>query len=371
MKRKALALAIAICLLFAAVPGLVGFIEARPGPQDANSLGQYLPPDAVKHLKILGYRTPAQFVAFASSNREMLDRELAPHLTPQQINEALQQMQPVIRQIRWRPVFPSEQSLGLILEQPVQIVSWQELLARYGAVSVSYDESNNIPYCTPIRDQGQRGTCVSFGSVSFLEFEFINHKGYPQNLDLSEQFFFWACKQRDGFPNSDGTSMTAARDVTKYDGACLERTWPYNPYPTSDPAQGPPPSGAKEEAEEYTIQDIDYIRWRIDLSKLKNSLKQRHIAVFAVPVYASWYYSEETKRTGEITMPVANDKRIGGHCMALVGYKDDADYPGGGYFILRNSWGTDWAYESLYGAGYGTIPYAYIKQYWQGGWVAS
>jgi hypothetical protein len=45
----------------------------------------------------------------------------------------------------------------------------------------------------------------------------------------------------------------------------------------------------------------------------------------------------------------------------LVGYQDSAASPGGGYFIVRNSWGTTgWGYQCPYGAGYGTIPYQYI-----------
>jgi subtilisin family serine protease len=50
MKRKALALAIAICLLFAAVPGLVGFIDARQPPQPIGR--SRLPLDRV----IIGYK---------------------------------------------------------------------------------------------------------------------------------------------------------------------------------------------------------------------------------------------------------------------------------------------------------------------------
>ena len=44
----------------------------------------------------------------------------------------------------------------------------------------------------------------------------------------------------------------------------------------------------------------------------------------------------------------------------IVGFQDSASSPGEGYFILRNSWSTSWAYQSPYGAGYGTIPYQYI-----------
>jgi len=50
--------------------------------------------------------------------------------------------------------------------------------------------------------------------------------------------------------------------------------------------------------------------------------------------------------------------------MCLVGYTDMPGRPeiGGGRFILRNSWGTLWAAQSSFGAGYGTIPYSYIAR---------
>lgn len=62
-------------------------------------------------------------------------------------------------------------------------------------------------------------------------------------------------------------------------------------------------------------------------------------------------------------MPLPNEPESGGHSMALVGYQDDTNAPGGGYFLLRNSWGTDWANQNYYGAGYGVIPYAYIQNH--------
>jgi len=58
---------------------------------------------------------------------------------------------------------------------------------------------------------------------------------------------------------------------------------------------------------------------------------------------------------------------VGAHAITLVGYIDDDQLPGGGAFIFRNSWGSQWAYKGsprrLYPAGYGLIPYAYIEKY--------
>jgi C1A family cysteine protease len=59
-------------------------------------------------------------------------------------------------------------------------------------------------------------------------------------------------------------------------------------------------------------------------------------------------------------MRIGNEPSAGGHAVCLVGYQDASTVPGGGYFLVRNSWSTAWAYQSPYTAGYGRIPYAYI-----------
>jgi C1A family cysteine protease len=60
-------------------------------------------------------------------------------------------------------------------------------------------------------------------------------------------------------------------------------------------------------------------------------------------------------------MRFGDEQPSGRHAVVAVGYQDSPSSPGGGYFILRNSWGITRAYESPYGAGYGTIPYQYIS----------
>ena len=46
----------------------------------------------------------------------------------------------------------------------------------------------------------------------------------------------------------------------------------------------------------------------------------------------------------------------GRHGLLLVGYEDEAAYAGGGYFIVRNSYGEEWGE-----GGYGKMPYAYLE----------
>jgi hypothetical protein len=376
MKGKRFGIILAVMLVM--VPFGTGLANAQPffGQHKLPSLSEYYEDYVLQHWNTLSYFDIGEYFCVADNDIGLVSYELYEHgYTTEDVRDMMARMQPYIMQVNYRPVYPWEQPLGINLGYGITPIDWHRILQQYGYQIPGYGELNNIPKCTPIRDQGNRGTCVAFASVAFLEYDFINHKSESKNLDLSEQYFFWACKEIDGMPSSDGTSMTAGAKVTSQKGTCPEGTWPYNPNPAGTPGQGPPPEGAGEEAKKYVYPNIKYLRSIGQVNELKSSLQSNHIIVCAIPVYESWYKSEETKRTGEITMPLKQDKLVGGHAIALVGFKDtpsqEEKYPGGGYFIVRNSWGTDWAYESQYGAGYGTIPYAYIQEYWQGGWVYS
>jgi len=69
------------------------------------------------------------------------------------------------------------------------------------------------------------------------------------------------------------------------------------------------------------------------------------------------------RRTGKITLPLPGEVPAGGHSWCIVGYVDDEDVPGGGYFIVRNSWGTNWAVDSPEASGHGLMPYEYVERY--------
>ena len=59
----------------------------------------------------------------------------------------------------------------------------------------------------------------------------------------------------------------------------------------------------------------------------------------------------------------------GSHAVLITGYQDDPSAPGGGYFIVKNSWGTSWrGGTSVAGytptAGYGLIAYSNVGTDW-------
>ena len=89
-----------------------------------------------------------------------------------------------------------------------------------------------------------------------------------------------------------------------------------------------------------------------------------------MPVYRYWL-TEPAKLDGNIRVPLSSDPSIGGHAMIMVGYQDDTAVPGGGYFIVRNSWGEGWASDSDLAPGYARLPYKYIADNGRSAFVAT
>jgi len=223
----------------------------------------------------------------------------------------------------------------------------------------SLDYRDGLP---PIRSQGERGTCVAFACAAVREHLEGLAGAALDELDLSEQFIYWYCKQEDDVPLLSGTYTHLGMECMSELGVPEEHCWPYNlDQLPDDEGQGPPPPEALDETALYKIErSIDLNPGEVQ--DLKTCLAEGKMIAFAIPVFDSWYFSAAVKRYGKITMPLPGEKANGGHAMVLVGYQDDEEVPGGGYFLIRNSW-QPWGYQSTWGKGYGSIPYAYIEDH--------
>ncbi|QDU59554.1 Papain family cysteine protease [Planctomycetes bacterium Pan216] len=248
-------------------------------------------------------------------------------------------------------------SLGVAIDFIPQPRSAPALAA---APTSSVPEVNLIPEMPPIRDQASRGTCVAHAALAAYE-HFLETQGAYQ--DLSEQFLYWNCKRNDGIPHEEGTWLQVAVPLLHRDGCCLDTTWPYHPSPIpGNEGQGPPPGGAQIEALNFRPYGYQQLS-STSVDDIKNELAQGRCVAFSVPVFNSWLGSQWVAYSGDITMPVPGEIRVGGHAMCFVGYKDlPGAGLGGGRFLLRNSWGSNWGINSPHGVGYGTIPYAYIAK---------
>ncbi|MDZ7317386.1 MAG: S8 family serine peptidase [candidate division KSB1 bacterium] len=221
---------------------------------------------------------------------------------------------------------------------------------------------NRLP---PIRNQGMRGTCVAFAMVAAREYLL------GSGNSLSEQCLYWMCKEMDGCPDIEGTWPGVAAAALEMAGVCEASLWPYNPQPIAgNVGQGPAPEEAQSQAWPYRIGG--FFELEDETPPLPQVLMQilqgfdvedRRFAprpiVIGLPVYESWR-SAETYRSGKIFRRIGDEPPIGGHAMLIVGYQLDSMVPGGGYFIVRNSWGEEWAPECPEGAGHALVSFQYV-----------
>jgi len=221
----------------------------------------------------------------------------------------------------------------------------------------------------PVGNQGSRGTCVAW-SISF-EYNYLWQEILQNEQHFSPQFAYWTYKHERDRDESPGTSFhTGIRGASRY-GICIDALWPYNPEPEgTNESQHPPPGGCAENARKFLCEGFlspqaeDIVRKTQMILLGIGRFKARPV-VIGVPVYTSWANSE-TYRSGKIFMPSSNDSLRGNHAMLVEGYRTDGDWgnaPGGGVFVVRNSWGKGWAAESPIKPGYAIMSFDYVSSY--------
>lgn len=227
------------------------------------------------------------------------------------------------------------------------------------------DHGLSVNHCgcmRPVRNQLGRQTCVAFACAALLEC--AEYRRTNVAVDLAPQFVYWDCKHHDGMPQTPTTTIPTAMACLARDGACEEAAWPYGGQPVAgNEAQDPPPGSAMGGAASHKAQSVSTLPARSSADLITELDGGRPLAL-VVPVYAtSPLVKVWTNPRGKITMPVGRTHWIGNHAVCVVGHQPDPTAPGGGFFIVRNSWGTDWAKASPYGAGYGALPLDYVDMY--------
>ena len=159
----------------------------------------------------------------------------------------------------------------------------------------------------------------------------------------------------------NGTRIRRAFEALERYGICRFRLWPYaNVASVAEAADGSFPPGAHEDARKHRVMNGLYIlRAPNNVDEIRGILsgangRRRMPVCVGVDVFEGCDDETFAFPSCATDGSVATFKGI--HEMLLVGYRDDRAFAGGGFFIVRNSWGTDWGKD-----GYGRIPYAYIE----------
>lgn len=214
-----------------------------------------------------------------------------------------------------------------------------------------------------VRDQGRRGSCVPQSLIVLVE-----HLHRKTGLEFSPQFLYRHCKRCDGH-HGPGTHLHIAVCVLRDKGVCLESTDPYNgSVKHGNEGHEPAPPGSDAEGRAYRCRNahsIPMVNIELMLRVIAGFRVGGHrisgrALMFAIKLFRG-FMGGETARTGKVLVPLPGSKVVGHHAMAIVGYRLDPRVPGGGYFIVRNSWGVGWARENPDGPGTCHIPFAYFS----------
>ena len=201
--------------------------------------------------------------------------------------------------------------------------------------------------CTPVRDQGNCGSCWAFATVGALETNVKIHDAVIR--DLSEQYLL-SC-------NSDGWSCSGgwwAHDYHQWKipyrepdaGAVNESSFP---YVASQVACNPPHTHHEKILSWNYVGPDDGIP---STSAIKQAIYDHGPISVGVCSNSFWRYSG-----GVFTI---NDTSCGpvDHAVVLVGWDDSL-----GAWHLRNSWGSDWGEDGYMRIQYGVSNVGYSATY--------
>lgn len=201
------------------------------------------------------------------------------------------------------------------------------------------------PKLSPVKDQGDEGTCVSFACAAGMK-EYQELLDYKKLVELSPRFVYSECKKIDGMPQEEGTTIRAAMQTLESRGVCQEKFWPYAPHQKDKPKEG-----AAVNAKKFCV--MTYARM-LNLNELRLSLASKGPCVIGVEVFEGMMKT----KTGIVPMPKKNETALGGHAICPVGYDDKKKV-----VKFKNSWSDKWGQK-----GYGFLPYVYIERYMMDAW---
>jgi C1A family cysteine protease len=211
-------------------------------------------------------------------------------------------------------------------------------------IKISVDLPNNWDwrnvdgknYMTPVKNQGNCGSCWAFGAVGAAEAVMKIEADRPDwDLELSEQDLV-SCS---GAGTCGGGRPDDAFEYMKKKGIVDEGCFPYEARDVS----------CSQKCDDWASR-VTKAKSHGSVSNGVNAVKQALIerGPLAVGVGTSsdlFYYTG-----GNYTTVLDNSNDGPTHCVVLVGYSDSSG--GGGQWILKNSWGTGWG-----NGGYYTLQY--------------
>lgn len=202
-----------------------------------------------------------------------------------------------------------------------------------------WQDHNGGNWVTPVRNQGQCGSCWAFGTVAQLESLILIFNNTPYilgfDVDLSEQFIVSCDTSNYG---CNGGNMYRAYDFVRDTGIPDEACFLY--------AASDLPCNDRCTDWADRVERID--RWsrvggpiKINTNKIKEAVYENGPLTCAFDIYED-FYSYELGCYEYVTGPY-----LGGHAVCIVGWTAEDCW------IVKNSWGADWGENGFFKIKFG------------------
>jgi C1A family cysteine protease len=240
----------------------------------------------------------------------------------------------------------SKHCLGLIPDRPDP----RDMLYSAAASRLIPDRADLRSRCSPVRDQLDLGACTAFSLTAMgEEMQTPFGKGGKFAI-LSPLWLYYQERFLEGTVNQDaGASIRDGLKTMVKLGCALESAWKYDPKKFMKA----PSKTANTSALKHKIASYHRVTGLIGL---RTAIAMGNGAVIGIQVYSS-FEDDKATQTGIIPMPDTEDEELlGGHAVYACGYYPEPTAPGGGYILIKNSWGKAWG-----DGGFAHLAYAYIN----------